>query len=162
MQDFMDEYDIRKLPPFERLMYCKKILRTEKDESLRWDAVWIAGELAEVSIENGSLYNKIADLMASILRNDESGMVKHEACYQIAMRKMLNKIPDLVQSALYDKNGLVKHEAIEALALLDAFDSEDLIKKSLNSSNEDVKQTAQFCLSRLSRRKNKDIKVKSE
>jgi len=58
MQHSMDEYDIQKLPPFERLLYCKKILRTEKDESLRWDAVWIVGELAEVSIHNGSLYNK--------------------------------------------------------------------------------------------------------
>jgi len=162
MQHSMDEYDIQKLPPIERLEYCKKILSNEKDESLRWDAIWIAGELAEVSIGNGSLYNKIADLMAWVLRNDESGMVKHEACYQIAMRKMLNKIPDLVQSALYDKNGLVIHEAIEALALLDAFDSEELIKKSLNSSNEDVKQTAEFCLNRLDRRKNQDIKVRSE
>jgi len=91
------------------------------------------------------------------LKNDNSGMVKHEACYQIAMRRMLKKIPDLVHSALHDKSGLVKHEAIEALGLLDAFDSEELISKSLNSTNDDVRETAQFVISRLARIKNKPI-----
>ena len=155
--DPMDEYSIRDLPPRERIDCCKEILRNEKDESLRWDAVWIVGELAEVSEKNNPFFDEIADLMGLVLKNDDSGMVKHEACYQIAMRKMLKKIPDLVQSALYDKSGLVKHEAIEALGLLDAFDSQELISKSLNSANDDVRETAQFVISRLARIKNKPI-----
>jgi len=153
----MDEYSIRDLPPRDRLDSCKEILKNEKDESLRWDAVWIVGELAEVSEKNDPFFDEIADLMGWVLKNDDSGMVKHEACYQIAMRKMLKKIPDLVQSALHDKSGLVKHEAIEALGLLDAFDSEELISKSLNSTNDDVRETAQFVISRLARIKNKPI-----
>ena len=155
--DSMDEYSIRNLPPRERLDCCKEILRNEEDESLRWDAVWIVGELAEVSEKNNPFFDETADFMGWVLKNDDSGMVKHEACYQIAMRKMIKKIPDLVQSALHDKSGLVKHEAIEALGLLDAFDSEELISKSLNSTNEDVRQTAQFVLSRFARIKNKPI-----
>ena len=153
----MDEYSIRSLSPRDRIDCCKEILITEKDESLRWDAVWIVGELAEVSEKNNPLFDEIADLMAWILKNDDSGMVKHEACYQIAMRKMIKKIPDLVQSALHDKSGLVQHEAIEALGLLNAFDSEELISKSLNSTNDDVRETAQFVVSRLARMKNKPI-----
>jgi len=157
----MDEYSIRDLPPRERIDCCKEILRNEKDESLRWDAVWIVGELAEISEKNNPFFDEIADLMSWVLKNDDSGMVKHEVCYQIAMRKMLKKIPDLVQAALHDKSGLVKHEAIEALGLLDAFDSEELISKSLNSTNNDVKETAQFVISRLARIKNKPIQSRN-
>jgi len=156
--DSMDEYSIRSLPPRDRIDCCKEILINEKDESLRWDAVWIVGELAEVSEKTNPFFDEIADLMGWVLKNDDSGMVKHEACYQIAMRRMLKKIPDLVQIALHDKSGLVKHEAIEALGLLDAFDSEELISKSLNSTNDDVRETAQFVISRLARIKNKPIR----
>jgi len=153
----MDEYYIRNLPPRDRIDCCKEILRNEKDESLRWDAIWIIGELAEISEKNNPFFDEIVDLMGWVLKNDDSGMVKHEVCYQIAMRKMLKRIPDLVQIALHDKSGLVKHEAIEALGLLDAFDSEELISKSLNSPDDDVRETAQFVLCRLARIKNKPI-----
>ena len=128
---------------------------TEKDESLRWDAVWLVGEIAEKAGKNNPLFDKAADLMSWVLENDDNGVVKHEACYQIAMRKMVNKIPDLFKSIRNDKNGLVLHESIEALGLLNAYDSKEILLEGLKSSNEDVKQTAQFVLNRLARLENK-------
>ncbi|HET6518102.1 MAG TPA: HEAT repeat domain-containing protein [Nitrosopumilaceae archaeon] len=154
MRKYEDVYQIRELPSEERFEACKQILENEKDESLRWDAVWLAGETAQADNKNKKLFDQISNLMAFVLKNDNNSVVKHEACYQIAMRKMENKIPDLITSALYDDSPLVKHEAIEALGLLDAFSSNELISKSLASSNQDVKKTAEFVLRRLERIKN--------
>jgi HEAT repeat protein len=155
MTTSIDEYDLREMPIRERLDRCKEILRREKDESLRWDAVWITGEIAEKEGRGSPLFDEAADVMTWVLKNDDNGVVKHEACYQIAMRKMTEKIPDLLNSALHDDSGLVKHEAIEALGLLDAFDSEELISKTINHRNTDVRQTTAFVLRRQERVKNK-------
>jgi len=146
-----DEYDLRKMNPRERIDQCKEILRNEKDDSLRWDAVWIAGEILEKEGKNGPFFDEVSDLMGWILRNDDSAMVKHEVCYQIAVRKMDKKIPDLLNCAFYDSNGLVTHEAVEALGLLNALDSEELIMKCLRSSNPDIRQTIEFVLRRKER-----------
>jgi HEAT repeat protein len=154
MNEMVDVYDLRQLDVIERFNRCEEILRNEKDESLRWDAVWLAGESAEMEGKKSPIFDKVADLMAWVLQNDDNSVVKHEACYQIAMRKMYKKIPDLVNSAIYDNSSLVQHEAIEALGLLDAFDSKELVSKSLRSSNVDVRQTAEFVLRRLKRIKN--------
>ena len=148
-----DEYDLRKMKPRERIDHCKEILRNEKDDSLRWDAVWIAGEIVEHEGEHGPFFDEVSDLMGWVLRNDDSGMVKHEACYQIAMRKMDKKIPDLLNSAFNDSNALVTHEAIEALGMLNALDSEELITKCIKSSNLDIRQTIEFVLRRKERQK---------
>ena len=139
------------MKPRERIDHCKEILRNEKDDSLRWDAVWIAGEILEHEGENGQFFDEVSDLMGWVLRNDDSGMVKHEACYQIAVRKMHKKIPDLLNSAFNDSNALVTHEAVEALGLLNALDSEELINKCLKSSNPDIRQTIEFVLRRKER-----------
>lgn len=150
----IDVYDLRKMDSKDRFNRCKEIITNAKDESLRWDAVWLAGETAEIEGKQSPIFDQAADLMAWVLENDENSVVKHEACYQIAMRKMHKKIPNLVKSALYEDSPLVKHEAIEALGLLDAFDSKELVTKSLESSNVDIRQTAEFVLRRLERAKN--------
>lgn len=155
MRTYDDVYDLRKLSSEKRFDACKQILENEKDESLRWDAVWLAGETAQVENKNRKLFDQISDLMTWVLKNDDNSVVKHEACYQIAMRKMEKKIPDLVNCALYDASPLVKHEAIEALGLLDAFSSDELISKSLKNPNLDIKQTAEFVLRRIERMKSK-------
>jgi len=146
----LDEYCLKDLPPEERILRCEEIIKTEKDESLRWDAVWISGELAQ-DISNWRLYERISDLMAWILQNDQNGVVKHEACYQIAARNMRRNIPVLINSALYDDSVLTKHEAIESLGLMRAFETEDLIKLALKDPSPDVKETAEFVIKRLSR-----------
>jgi len=147
----LDEQNLRQLPMQERLDKCTSILKTSKDESLRWDAVWIAGEIAETVLNDDPIFQKVADFMVWVLQNDNNGVVKHEACYQIAARNMRNKIPDLVQTALYDKSTIAKHEAIESLGLMRAFESQELISKAMDDPIFDVRETAAFVLKRLAR-----------
>lgn len=145
-----DENDLRNLPFRECLDKCGDILKNENDESIRWDAVWLAGEVAEKS-GPGTLFDEVADLFEWVLENDDNPVVKHEACFQIAARNMRKKIPVLIKSSLNDPTGLTKHEALEALGLMRAFEATDLIIKALKDPNPDVSSTAQFVLKRLKR-----------
>jgi HEAT repeat protein len=149
-----DDNDLRKLPEDERLIRCEKIVKYEKDESVRWDAVWLAGEIAVIAcLDNDKkyLFDKISDLMAWVLKNDKNGVVKHEACYQIAARDMRKNIPDLVNAALHDTSILTRHEALESLGLMRATEAMDLIKNALTDSSVDVRETAHFVVKRLKR-----------
>ena len=148
----MDDFNLRQLPPDERFLKCESILKESTDESLRWDAVWIAGELLESNCKK-DLAQKISDLMVWTLNNDNNGVVKHEACYQIAARNLREKIPDLLKTALNDDSIVARHEAIEALGLMRAYETEDIIKKTLDDPNPDVRETAQFVLKRFERLK---------
>ena len=147
----MDEKSVRNLPPRERLAHCSSILKNSKDESLRWDAVWLAGEIAETSGPKDPIFDEVADLMVWVLENDDNGVVKHEASFQIAARNMRKKIPDLVKSVQSDKSGLVKHESLESLGLMRAFEVEAMIVKAVSDPNHDVSQTASFVLKRFAR-----------
>ena len=149
--EIYDENKLRDLPDEERMLVCEKIIKNDSDESKRWDAVWLIGELAENKTDDDPLFNKAADLMEWVLKNDDNGVVKHEACYQIAGRNMRNKIPILVDSALNDKSILTKHEAIESLGLMRAFDSIDLIRDAEADPSIDVRETARFVIKRLQR-----------
>ncbi len=146
----LDEGKLRDLPFRHRLDKCTLIIKNETDESLRWDAVWLAGEIAELN-PNTPLFDEVAELMTWILKNDDNGVVKHEACYQIAARNMRNKIPDLIETALNDTSVIAKHEAIESLGLMRAFDSKDLLLKVMNDPDSSVKETVAFVLKRLDR-----------
>lgn len=146
-----DDDNIKELPIDERLNHCAKIIKNDSDESKRWDATWLVGEIAENKSEDDPTFCQVADLMGWILTNDDNNVVKHEACYQIAARNMRNKIPDLINAALNDKSGLTRHEALESLGLMRATEAIDLIKDALNDPNEDVKQTALFVIKRLKR-----------
>lgn len=146
-----DDDKIKELPVAQRLERCREIIHVEKDESKRWDAVWLAGEIAENRDKTDPVFNEIADLMAWVLENDDNSVVKHEACYQIAARNMRDKIPALINAALNDKSGLTKHEALESLGLMRATEATELIKEALNDPLDDVRQTAAFVIKRLKR-----------
>ena len=62
-----DENKLRDLPDAERLAVCEKIIKNDSDESKRWDAVWLIGELAENKTEEDPTFNKAADLMEWVL-----------------------------------------------------------------------------------------------
>jgi len=156
----IDEEKLRELPDEERFSICEKTLKTDKDESKRWDAVWLAGELAENKNESDPMFKKVSDLMEWILKNDDNGVVKHEACFQVAARNMRKKIPVLVDTALHNPSILAKHEAIESLGLMRAFEAESLIRKALDDPSHDVRETAQFVLKRFERIKNRDVDYK--
>lgn len=157
--EVFDEYNIRGLSDEERFLACERILKYDQDESKRWDAVWLAGELAENRDKEHPLFSKVADLMEWVLENDDNGVVKHEACFQIAARNFRQKIPALIKSAFFDSSNLTKHEAIEALGLMRAFDVEDKIAEAQKDSNQDVRETATFVSKRFARlKKNEEYK----
>ena len=152
--EIYDENKLRNLSDEERLRTCECILKNDSDESKRWDAVWLIGELAENRDQGDEIFNQVADLMEWVLKNDDNGVVKHEACYQIAGRNMRSKIPTLVNSALNDKSILTKHEAIESLGLMRAFEAVNLIKDAEVDPSIDVRETARFVIKRLNRLQN--------
>ena len=66
--------------------------------------------------------------MGCVLLNDDNGIVKHEAAFQIGVRNMRAKIPYLINSAVNDKNEPVRHEAIESLGLMRAHECKETLK----------------------------------
>ncbi len=149
-----DENKIKDMPDEDRFHVCEEILKNESDESKRWDAVWIVGELADDPNDKNKLRQKVADILEWTLKNDTNGVVKHEASFQIAARNLRDKIPILVDVALNDKSLLSKHEAIESLGLMRAYEVENLIKKAVDDPSIDVRETAEFVLKRFKRLKN--------
>lgn len=150
-----DEFDkiIKNLPLEERFEKIQEIFKTSRDESERWDAVWLGGEIpVEVNLE-GPLFEKMTDLFAWVLKNDPSDVVRHEVCYQIAARNMRRIIPDLAHAANYDPSPLVRHEATECLMIIRATDQMDAIRRSLKDENESVRNTAELVLKRMKRYK---------
>ena len=104
--DVLDEAHLRDLPVRERLDRCIYIIKNDIDESKRWDAVYLAGEIAEATSPENPIFDEVADLMSWILKNDANCVIKHEACFQIAARNMRKKIPDMINTALNDESGV--------------------------------------------------------
>jgi len=158
----LDDNELRRLPLEERVTKLENIFKNSDDESARWDAVWLAGEIPVAVGLKGPLFDRVANLYAWVLKNDDNAVVRHEVCYQIAGRNMRNKIPDLVESGLHDKSALVRHEAIECLGIIYAFDQIDAMKKALDDPSEYVRETARMVLKRMDRLKGKEFKPESE
>jgi hypothetical protein len=153
MDVISDEFDMRKLPPRQRLDKITQVLKNERDESIRWESIWLVGEITEELINtNDPIFDEIADLLVWVLRNDDNGIVKHEAAFQIAVRNMRAKIPYLVNSALNDKSELVRHEATEALGFMRAPECKEMLRKKLEDPSKAVRETAVLMLKRLDRR----------
>ena len=158
----LDENEIRELPLEERVAKLEYIFKNSDDESARWDAVWLAGEIpVEVGLK-GPLFDRVADLYAWVLKNDDNAVVRHEVCYQIAGRNMRDKIPDLVESGLHDKSELVRHEAIECLGIIRAFDKIDVMEKALEDPSDYVRETARMVLKRMKRLQEKEFNPEAE
>ena len=158
-----DEFDksIRTLSLEDRISKLEEIFKTSNDESERWDAVWLAGEIpVEVNL-SGPLFEKMTDLFAWVLKNDPNDVVRHEVCYQIAARNMIRIIPELAHAANNDVSPLVRHEATECLMIIRAIDQIDAVEKSLYDENESVRNTAKLVLKRMKRYKSK-FNAKSE
>ena len=157
MEFVFDEYNMRNLPPRQRLDKVIHVLKSgnERDESIRWDCIWLAGEITEAVNKDDPICTEIADLMVWVLNNDDNGIVRHEAAFQIGLHNLRTKIPDLINSILNDKSDLVKHEAIEALGLLRDHGSKETLIKMLEDKGVAVSETAAFVLKRLERLKDR-------
>lgn len=147
----LDDKKIRQFPLEERVKVLEDIFKNSKDESLRWDAVWLGGEIPEEVGLKGPLFDKVADLFAWVLKHDDNSIVRHEVCYQIAGRNMRKKIPDLLEAGLHDKSALVRHEAIECLGIIRAFETRDSIAQALKDPDPHVRETARMVLKRMDR-----------
>jgi HEAT repeat protein len=157
MEFVFDEYNMRNLPARQRLDKVIQVLKSgnERDESIRWDCIWLAGEISETVSKDDPICTEIADLMVWVLNNDDNGIVRHEAAFQIGLHNLRTKIPDLINSILNDKSDLVKHEAIEALGLLRDHGSRETLIKMLDDKGVAVSETAAFVLKRLERLKDR-------
>ena len=157
MEFVFDEYNMRNLPARQRLDKVIQVLKNgnERDESIRWDCIWLAGEITEAVSKDDPICTEIADLMVWVLNNDDNGIVRHEAAFQIGLHNLRTKIPDLINSILNDKSDLVKHEAIEALGLLRDHGSKETLIKMLDDKGVAVSETASFVLKRLERLKDR-------
>jgi HEAT repeats len=153
MDVISDEFDMRKLPPRQRLDKITQVLKNERDESIRWESIWLVGEITEELINTDDpIFDEIADLLVWVLQNDDNGIVKHEAAFQIGLRNMRAKIPYLVNSAMNDKSELVRHEATESLGFMRADECKETLRKMLEDPSEAVRETAVLMLKRLDRR----------
>jgi len=151
MEIILDDLKVRRFPPRERYEILKKVLHASQDESARVDALWLASETAETLGPSDPLFDEISDLLVWILKNDNSGVVKHEAAFEIGAKNMRKKIPELINAALNDDNVLARHESLEALGIIRAVESKDEIKKALKDPILEVRETASFVLKRLER-----------
>jgi HEAT repeat protein len=152
MDVISDEFDTRKLPPRQRLDKITQVLKNERDESIRWESIWLVGEITEEINTDDPIFDEIADLLVWVLQNDDNGIVKHEAAFQIGLRNMRAKIPYLVNSAMNDKSELVRHEATESLGFMRAHECKETLRKMLEDPSEAVRETAVLMLKRLDRR----------
>lgn len=157
MSIILDEYDYRKIAPRKRLDKLSSIIKTDKhDESKRWDAVWLAGEILDDE-KNQKYRQEVANLMVWVLIHEKNGIVKHEAAFQIGLRNFRDKIQDLKLCAVYDDSDVARHEAIEALGMMRVQD--DDTKRVLTGLTfvdcKAVSETAKFVLKRLERLKDK-------
>ena len=157
MEFVFDEYNMRNLPARQRLDKVIQVLKSgnERYESIRWDWISLAGEITEAVSKDDPICTEIGDLMVWVLNNDDNGIVRHEAAFQIGLHNMRAKIPDLINSILNDKSDLVKHEAIEALGLLRDHSSKETLIKMLEDKGVAVSETAAFVLKRLERLKDR-------
>lgn len=146
-----EESSLLKIPAKERLNTCSSILKNDKDESLRCEAIWVVGKTANQYNDDKLIRDQIANLLEYVLRNDDNDIVKHEACFQLGEHKMKEKVSALLDVAMNDSSEIVRHEATEALGLMQAFECRDAIKKILDDPNSGVRQTAILVLKQLDR-----------
>lgn len=154
MDEILDDLNVRKMSSQERFDKLSSILKNSDDESLRIDSVWLISEMRDFVKTSDPLYEKIADMLVWVLQNDDNGVVKHEAAYEIGKQNMINKIPDLLRAAVHDDDILVRHEAVEALGLMKTDEFKEKVKVCLNDPAKEVRATAMFVLKRIERRKN--------
>ncbi|MGQ0606705.1 MAG: HEAT repeat domain-containing protein [Candidatus Nitrosotenuis sp.] len=145
-----DYLALDKLPLKQRYESCYNILKNDRDESLRVEALWAVGNLLEQSPDD-SLKEKIENILVDVLKNDENAIVRHEAAYQLGEHEVLGKLPDLIDAILNDPNEVVRHESIEGVGLMRKTDAIKDIEPALKDHNESVRQTAQLVIKQLQR-----------
>ncbi|MCE7733727.1 MAG: HEAT repeat domain-containing protein [Candidatus Heimdallarchaeota archaeon] len=99
--------------------------------------------------------------VASLLMNDPSPVVRHEAAYIFGEIEDRSCSEFLINAIQNDNNRFVVHEALLALSNRGEAKTKFIIKKQINNSDSDIADTAQISLERLEMKLN-DHKITLE
>jgi len=80
------------------------------------------------------------------LKNDPSGLVRHEAAFGIGIMGNKSHCEALIEALLNDKNPMVRHEAAIAMAELGSQEHIEILAKACEDTHQDVVVSAQFAI----------------
>ena len=87
--------------------------------------------------------------VATVLKNDENELVRHEAAFSLGQMCLRSGIPQLEDATRNDPSLFVRHEAAVALGVIGSQDAKATLQKALDDPSEQVRDSAVVALSNL-------------
>lgn len=87
--------------------------------------------------------------VASVLKNDDNELVRHEAAFSLGQMCLRSGIPPLEDATKNDPSLFVRHEAAVALGVIGSQDAKATLQKALEDPSEQVRDSAVVALSNL-------------
>ena len=87
--------------------------------------------------------------VASVLKNDDNELVRHEAAFSLGQMCLRSGIPPLEDATRNDPSLFVRHEAAVALGVIGSQDAKETLQKALEDPSEQVRDSAVVALSNL-------------
>lgn len=87
--------------------------------------------------------------VASVLKNDNNELVRHEAAFSLGQMCLRSGIPPLEDATKNDPSLFVRHEAAVALGVIGSQDAKATLQKALDDPSEQVRDSAVVALSNL-------------
>jgi HEAT repeat protein len=87
--------------------------------------------------------------VATVLKNDENELVRHEAAFSLGQMCLRSGIPPLEDATRNDPSLFVRHEAAVALGVIGSQDAKATLQKALEDPSEQVRDSAVVALSNL-------------
>ena len=87
--------------------------------------------------------------VASVLKNDENELVRHEAAFSLGQMCLRSGVPPLEDATRNDPSLFVRHEAAVALGVIGSQDAKATLQKALEDPSEQVRDSAVVALSNL-------------
>jgi HEAT repeat protein len=87
--------------------------------------------------------------VASVLKNDDNELVRHEAAFSLGQMCLRSGIPPLEDATKNDPSLFVRHEAAVALGVIGSQDAKATLQKALDDPSEQVRDSAVVALSNL-------------
>ena len=87
--------------------------------------------------------------VASVLKNDDNELVRHEAAFSLGQMCLRSGVPPLEDATKNDPSLFVRHEAAVALGVIGSQDAKATLQKALEDPSEQVRDSAVVALSNL-------------
>lgn len=87
--------------------------------------------------------------VASVLKNDDNELVRHEAAFSLGQMCLRSGVPPLEDATKNDPSLFVRHEAAVALGVIGSQDAKATLQKALDDPSEQVRDSAVVALSNL-------------